>query len=89
MPSLANGAQTRGIVVDPDHPQAPSGEGECQGQPDAAEADDGDVGVALRSAHPAKRLAVVATAQRGWERPERPARWAAYWRAKPIRKSGL
>ena len=73
-PALADGAETRGIVVDPDHPKAPSGEGECQGQPDAAQADDGDVGIALRRAHPAKRLAVGASAQRGWESAERALR---------------
>ena len=41
--AFAHRAETGGVVVDADRPQAPIGEGQGERQSDAAEADDGDV----------------------------------------------
>ncbi len=49
--AVAHCAEPGGVVVDADHRQAAIGEGQCQRQPDAAEADDGHIGGALRGVH--------------------------------------
>ena len=49
--ALAHGVEPGGVVVDPDHPQPAVGERQRQRQPDAAEADHGDVGGRFEGGH--------------------------------------
>ena len=51
---FAHGIQARGVVVDPDDAQPAVGERERERQPDAAEADHGDVGGVFLRGHGAQ-----------------------------------